>query len=163
MRPVDASGIIEHKADLRARYGAFAYRAPIEGRPHVVPSRPTPPVRNPAIESLNIQNDTPRAKRLRIETIVGHVCEAWEITRTALLSRSHARREARPRFALYWLVSEHVGLSLPRIGHLIGHRDHSTIMSGIERAKDLYAHDVDWRQRYDRAVSGLSKELGGTP
>lgn len=163
MRPaVDEYGIVSRAAEMREKYGAYAYRAPVEGRA-ILRARRRAPTRDPAIESLNIQHDTPRAKRIRIETIVGHVCEAWEITRTALLSRSHARREARPRFALYWLVSEHVGLSMPRIGHLIGHRDHTTILSGIERAKGLHAHDPDWRARYDRAASALAKGLGGTP
>lgn len=163
MRGEDEYGILTRNAELREKYGSYAYRAPVEGRSPPVRARRREPSRLPALEALNIRHDTPRAKRLRIETIVGHVCDAWEITRTALLSRSHGRREARPRFALYWLVSERVGLSMPRIGHLIGHRDHTTIMSGIDRAKGLHALDPDWRARYDRVLAALDGKPGEAP
>ena len=44
-------------------------------------------------------------------------------------------------------------LSFPHIGKVLGRRDHTSAISGVERAEWLMLNDRDWRARYDIAAS----------
>jgi hypothetical protein len=59
------------------------------------------------------------------------------------------RELALPRFAFYLVVRQQLGLSLPSIGRFMGKRDHTTVMHGIERARDLIDRDAEFAEKVE--------------
>ena len=55
-----------------------------------------------------------------------------------------------PRFAIFWLLREYSGLSLPQIGRALGDRDHTTVMHACRRAKALRVTDPEFLALCDR-------------
>lgn len=79
--------------------------------------------------------------RPEIDEIVQTVCEVTGVSSDELLhSPRRLRNQAWPRQLAYWLVARlRPDLSLPRIGHILGGRDHTTVMHGranVERRRD---------------------------
>ena len=64
---------------------------------------------------------------------------------------------AHPRFLAWWLASELTGLSLPQIGRWAGNKDHSTIMHGIRRMKEMRQKNQDWLLLSDVLLERLKK------
>lgn len=84
------------------------------------------------------------------------VCEAFGVEEEALLGRSRHRRLIDARYAFAIVVRERwPGFSYPRIGDMLGGRDHATILHGLagfrERmARDPVLADIVGRLRADR-------------
>lgn len=53
------------------------------------------------------------------------------VTVADLKGPSRRRKIARARQAAMWVLRHHATLSLPKIGYLLGDRDHTTVMHGI--------------------------------
>ena len=70
---------------------------------------------------------------------------------TVLMGDNRARKLAQARWAVM-LGLRHAGWSTSRIGRAL-RRDHTTVMSGLERGKALMAHDRDFQRLY-AAVAG---------
>lgn len=113
--------------------------------PVVQPAPPPPP--------------PPPPPRNVITPIVEAVAAAFYVTADHIVSDSRQRHHCRARFACYLLGSVCLKLSLNQIGKRLGKRDHTSVMHGLRRARELYEHDADWRAKYDAAVVAL--EEGG--
>ena len=68
---------------------------------------------------------------------------AFGVTCEELRGGNRAKRFAYPRFAVMSALLS-AGWSTPRIGVLLGGRDHTTVMHGIKRAKVLRDTDPDF-------------------
>ena len=90
---------------------------------------------------------------IRVATVQALVAEANEVSVDAMRKPdgigARNRPEAWARQEAFLLSRELTGHSLPRIGQLFGHRDHSTVHSGIRRARSRYATDAEVRRRID--------------
>jgi chromosomal replication initiator protein len=62
---------------------------------------------------------------------------------------------AHRRFLLMLFFRDHDGYSYPRIGGIIGNRDHSTVIHGVKRARQLIKDDGDMAALYRRLVLTL--------
>jgi hypothetical protein len=111
--------------------------------------------------AIYVARGLPRIPRQEAIKLIVAVGSEWDITYYALTSACRTDRTARPRFACFLLLAERLCFSLPRIGRLMGNRDHTTVLHGIRRARHLMDHDPDWRRRYDAVVAKLEK--GGRP
>ena len=109
--------------------------------------RPAPPPPPPVV--------IPPTPRSLISPIVEAVAEVFDVTTYDLHSASRQKPHCRARFACYMLASVGRKLSLTKIGKHIG-RDHTSVMHGVRRARDLYEHDADWRAKYDATVAALN-------
>ena len=58
------------------------------------------------------------------------------LTKEDLIGQDRARRIAWPRQEAMLMLRERWGLSYPRIGQLLGYRDHSTIIHGIRKQRE---------------------------
>lgn len=96
----------------------------------------------------------PPTPRSLISPIVEAVATAFGATAGHIVSASRRKPHCRARFACYLLASVRCKLSLNQIGKRIG-RDHTSVMHGLRRARDLYDHDADWRAKYDAVVAAL--------
>ena len=99
----------------------------------------------------------PRRSRLSEEQILDTVADHFGVERAAFEGRSRSRSIARPRQVAMYLLREETGASLPRIGAMLGGRDHTTVLYGCERIADLIEEDAEMR----REVVGLRKRLYG--
>ncbi len=120
--------------------------------------RPAPKL---ADVGIYVARGLPRIPRQEAFRLIAAVGSEWEVSQHALVSPSRTHRTSRPRFACYWLLAERLRFSLPRIGRLMGNRDHTTVLSGIRRAKDLLESDCGWRAKYEAVVAKL--DAAGAP
>lgn len=100
------------------------------------------------------------------EDIIRRTAAAFGLTVADLRSPSRRREHTEPRFAAYWLLRKHptaAGLrrSFPEIGRMLGGKDHSSVMHGIERAEDIMARCPDYAARVRALDEG--KAVYGPP
>src|SRR3990167_7365773 len=74
-----------------------------------------------------------------LRAIKAAVCQLWSIKPKQLTGASRCRDFVYPRWAAMLFASERLGCSTPRIGYALGNRDHTTVMHGITRAKEMLA------------------------
>ena len=104
-----------------------------------------------------LSNLIPQRSQLTSEQIIEQVASHFGIEIAALQGRGRSRTVARPRQIAMYLIREETGESLPRIGALLGGRDHTTILYGCERISDLMDEDADTR----REIVTLRQRLYG--
>jgi chromosomal replication initiator protein len=68
--------------------------------------------------------------------VVDLVARKFNLTVEKLLSRDRTKEVAHPRQIAMYLLREEAKISFPQIGEVLGGRDHSTVMSAIEKIKD---------------------------
>lgn len=88
------------------------------------------------------------------DKVLAAVCDAFDVAPADLLSNCRKRVCAYPRFALYLLLSEYLPWSLPMIGRKCN-RDHTSVIHGMRRARDLLAIDEDFRTKYATAKNHI--------
>ena len=71
---------------------------------------------------------------------------------------------AQARKECYWLLRKHTNLSLPAIGHVMGNRDHTTVLHGIRRVyalaqrSEAYADELGRMCQVDTFAAALQRE-----
>jgi len=63
------------------------------------------------------------------------VCEHFHITKEQMISKSRSNDIAKPRQIAMYLCKNMTGVSLENIGELLGGRDHSTVIHGINKVE----------------------------
>lgn len=174
---LDIGIVTERQADLAAfvaRHPHMADRV-LGRRPSFVAGRPDrivtvhcrtgertvemlPPESKPII--VRKPRPAPVFKSQAIRRVVVAVCATWDVTPSDLLSHTRTQSLALPRFAVMRMLFRRVGWSLSKIGREM-RRDHTSVMHGIDRAKELSRHNLSWRAKYDAAVLAWKKSGGG--
>lgn len=67
------------------------------------------------------------------------VCKNYNIDPLLFFGACRIRRVVHPRWIAMLLCVEFTGASLPRIGHVFGDKDHTTVLHGIRRIQRLAA------------------------
>jgi chromosomal replication initiator protein len=101
----------------------------------------------PEVVEAALSNLLPQHSKLGPDRIIDEVASHFGVAVNALCGRSRSRDIARPRQIAMYLIREETGESLPRIGALLGGRDHTTILHGCERIADLIEKDSDTRRQ----------------
>jgi len=96
-----------------------------------------------------------KRSKLSEDQIIEAVAQHFGVEAMAFTGPSRSRSIARPRQIAMYLLREETGASLPRIGAMLGGRDHTTILYGCERIADLIEGDADLR----REIGTLRQEL----
>ena len=88
-----------------------------------------------AIQELQniISPDKPR--EITPQLIIDVVCEHFHITKEQMISKSRSNDIAKPRQIAMYLCKNMTGVSLENIGELLGGRDHSTVIHGINKVE----------------------------
>lgn len=95
----------------------------IFGQPTPAAVTPTPMPRNP-------------------NALLKLICESYGITLKELISKKRTQNLVTPRQLAMYMLRQDLGLNLETIGQLLGGRDHTTIMHGIDKvAKTLNTDD----------------------
>lgn len=85
-------------------------------------------------------------KEVTPQLIMEVVAEHFDITVDQLMSKSRTKDIALPRQIVMYLCKNMTSLPLESIGRLIGGRDHSTILHGVNKVKDESDRDAAFKQ-----------------
>ena len=102
----------------------------------------TPEVAETALADLR-----PQRSQLTPDHILDEVAHHFGIALSALQGPNRSKAVARPRQVAMYLIREETGVSLPRIGAMLGGRDHSTILYGCDRIAELIEKDIELRRQ----------------
>lgn len=91
-----------------------------------------------AIEELQNIISPDKPKEITPQLIIDVVCEHFGITLDQIKSKSRSNDIAKPRQIAMYLSKNMTDASLDSIGSLLGGRDHSTIIHGINKITDEY-------------------------
>ncbi len=95
-------------------------------------------------------------KQVSIDNIQRIVAEYYKIKMSDLLSKRRSRSVARPRQVAMALSKELTNHSLPEIGAVFGGRDHTTILHGCRKIKELRETNADIREDYKNLLRSLT-------
>jgi|SRR5215831_663881 len=141
-----AEEVLENYRQVRARTAAWkAPSKPVKPAKPVVVPKPAPivalpPILPPKAEEL-LPNKGPNVFRIR-----GEVCRYYSIELDLLCGPRRSKRIMRPRQVTYYLAHELTTASLSYIARLIGNRDHSTILHGVNQIAKRLLMDKDLAQ-----------------
>lgn len=95
------------------------------------------------------------------QLILEVVAEHFEITIEQLMSSSRKNKITKPRQIAMYLCSNMTNLTQAAIGALVGGRDHSTVIYGIEKIENEYKSDPNMRQTIEAIKKKISPDLNG--
>jgi len=116
----------------------------------------------PSLVEVALSDLLPVRGEVEPARVVDLVARKFNLTVEKLLSRDRTKDVAHPRQIAMYLLREEAKISFPQIGEVLGGRDHSTVMSAIEKIKDQIRSgdgrvqkDIDTlrHQLYDQAVA----------
>jgi chromosomal replication initiator protein len=95
-------------------------------------------------------------KQVSLDNIQRTVAEYYKIKVADLMSRRRSRSVARPRQVAMALAKELTNHSLPEIGDSFGGRDHTTVLHGCRKIKELRESNSDIREDYKNLLRSLT-------
>ncbi|MFH1446018.1 MAG: chromosomal replication initiator protein DnaA [Chloroflexota bacterium] len=112
--------------------------------------------------SINLANTAladflPQHSDLEPLDVLDVVAKFFGIPSDRILGRDRTRAVALPRQVAMYLMREQGGVSLPRIGEVVGGRDHTTVMYACNKVSDLIERD----DRLRRQVLQIREQLYG--
>lgn len=90
----------------------------------------------PSLVEMALSDLLPLRGDVEPARVVDIVARKFNLTVEKLLSRDRTRDVAHPRQIAMYLLREDAKISFPQIGEVLGGRDHSTVMSAIEKIKE---------------------------
>jgi len=94
-------------------------------------------------------------KRASSEDVITAVCEHFQVGKRSLLGKGRKKTIAFPRQILMYILRKELDLPLEEVGRIVGGRDHTTIMHGVDKITQLVAADVDTRGDISRIKRSL--------
>lgn len=88
--------------------------------------------------------------------VVDLVARKFNLTAEKLLGRDRTKDVAFPRQIAMYLLREEFKISYPQIGEALGGRDHSTVMSAIDKIKEQIQHGD---RRLEKDIASLKQQL----
>jgi chromosomal replication initiator protein len=95
-------------------------------------------------------------KQVSVDNIQRTVAEYYKIKVADLMSKRRSRSVARPRQVAMALAKELTNHSLPEIGDAFGGRDHTTVLHGCRKIKELRETSADIREDYQNLLRSLT-------
>lgn len=95
-------------------------------------------------------------KQISIDNIQRKVAEYYNIKVSDLMSKRRSRSVARPRQVAMALAKELTANSLPEIGKSFGGRDHTTVLHGCRKVKELLESSAELREDYAKIHRSLT-------
>jgi chromosomal replication initiator protein len=89
-------------------------------------------------------------KPLDIDTIITKVCEHYKLDESVLHSKSRKREVVQIRQMAMFLAKKHTDISASKIGHLIGNRDHATVLHACKIMKDLVEVNKEVKEEVEK-------------
>jgi chromosomal replication initiator protein len=113
---------------------------------------------NKLLGKIENRDDTMQNRRAIIpQDVVDAVAEYFSLGRRKLLGEGRARPIAVPRQVLMYILRVELGLPLQEVGHIVGGRDHTTVMHAVEKISKNISTDAALRQD----IMGIKKTISG--
>ena len=94
-------------------------------------------------------------KPITIENIISKVCEHFKLDEAAIHSKSRKREIVQVRQIAMYLAKCHTDISASKIGHLIGNRDHATVLHACKNIKDQISVDKELKAEIEEIEVSL--------
>lgn len=94
---------------------------------------------------------------LHAEDVIKYVCTFYNVKATALKGPKRDASLVKARQVAMYLLKTELGLPLAEIGNLLGGRDHTTIMHGVDKIREL----VDNKAKISEDIMGITRILKG--
>ena len=100
---------------------------------------------NLAMEALADITPASRTGAVRSDDVVAAVLSYYQVSEKDLFGRQRKREIVLPRQVAMYLLREETDSSLSEIGAVLGGRDHTTVIHGIEKIENLLESDITLR------------------
>lgn len=98
-----------------------------------------------AMEALTDLATAARTGAIRSDDVIAAVLAHYQMSEKDLFGRQRKREIVLPRQVAMYLLREETDSSLSEIGAILGGRDHTTVIHGIEKIENLLQTDVNLR------------------
>jgi len=93
-----------------------------------------------------------KASHLHPEDIIRNTCVFYDIKPTLLKSSKRDARLVRARQVCMYLLKKDLLLTFAEIGNILGGRDHTTVMHGVEKVENLLGEG-----RINEDIAGITR------
>jgi chromosomal replication initiator protein len=104
----------------------------------------------------------PEQKEIEPQHILSTIAHEYGVSMDELLSQNRSQRIAFPRQIAMYMLREESELSLPKIGEILGGRDHTTVMYGHEKITGLLETDKNLRRKLINIQEVLYSPVGAS-
>lgn len=109
-----------------------------------------------AQKALGIMKEE-RSSHIHAEDVIRTVCDYFGVKTTQIKGPKRDASLVKARQVAMYLLKEQLGLTFVEIGNLLGGRDHTTIMYGVEKMESL----VENKAKITQDIMGITKSLRG--
>ena len=95
------------------------------------------------------------SKPLTINEIIEKVCAHFKIDTSTLLAKTRKREIVQARQVAMYLAKKHTDISTPKIGKMIGNKDHATVLHSCKIVKELLDVDKAFKAEVEQLESTL--------
>ena len=99
------------------------------------------------------------SKVIRPKLVIETTADYYHLKVNQLKSPTRVKEVVLPRHVLMYLLRAELGLPLEEVGRLLGGRDHSTVLHGVEKITNLLIENEDLRVDISGIKQRLSKNL----
>ncbi|MBE0669667.1 MAG: chromosomal replication initiator protein DnaA [Anaerolineales bacterium] len=110
----------------------------------------------PSLVEVALADLMPSRGDIEPSHVVDLVARKYNLTAEKLLGRDRTKEVAYPRQIAMYLLREEAKISFPQIGEVLGGRDHSTVMSAIEKIKEQIRHGDS---RLEKDIASIKQQL----
>ena len=111
-----------------------------------------------AIEAIgSLKGGKAVATQLSQQKIINTVAEYYNLTPSMLTSKTRTGQIALARHIAMYLIRKHLDVPLKKIGDAFGGKDHTTVMSGIEKVEKELKTDEQLRKAIEELEQRLNK------
>ena len=112
-----------------------------------------------AMEALKDIIYPDKSKVITPQLILDTVCEHFGSKKEDIISKKRNAEIVLPRQVIMYICRAHTDASLEEIGKLLGKKDHTTVMNGINKIKQKMAKDDELAKNIDVIVKKLNPSL----
>lgn len=110
-----------------------------------------------AQQVLKGREEDPRPSNFHSDGIIKAVCGFYGIKPTQLKGPKRDASLVKARQVAMYLLKEKLGLTLVEVGNILGGRDHTTVMHGVEKIEKM----LDGSHSVTEDILGITKALSG--
>jgi chromosomal replication initiator protein len=92
-------------------------------------------------------------KNYSTDKVIEAVCKHYSVSKRSILGKERSRMIAFPRQILMYILRVEMQIPYEELGQILGGRDHSTIMHGVDKITNLLSKDADTRVDIERIKS----------
>lgn len=95
-------------------------------------------------------------EKTRLEKLLESVCNAFDLERSQVLSKSRNDELVIARFTIYFIANQKFKIGVKVITRFFEYSAHNTIINGLKEARKLLNSDKDYAKAVEEISEGLS-------